>query len=139
MALLAGSGANVLPLMAEPSRALTDIEVAVLAEIIPPWIGVVCAGRFVRDQGLTADPAAIRADPVQLSGAGATGRLAVAPIHEGLGIGEGRRLGNRETHPGIDGVIRDAAFAPKASARNDVAGAVIGEDLGLSRRTIDSG
>jgi hypothetical protein len=90
-------------------------------------------------QGLAADPAAIRADSVQLSSAGAPGRLAVAPVHEGLRIGEGRCLGNRETHPGIDGVVRNAAFAPKAGAWNDVAGAVIGEDLRLFQRPIDGG
>src|SRR3977135_1285121 len=125
--------------MAEPAGALTDIEVAVLAEIIPPWIRVVCSGRFVRDQGLAAHPATIGADTVQLSGAGASRRIAVPPIHEGLGIGEGRCLGNRETDPGIDGVVRHAAFAPEAGAWNDVAGAVKGDDGGLFGRPIDRG
>src|SRR6516225_9733413 len=124
-ALPAEGRADVLPLMTEPSRTLADIEVAGLAEIIPPRIGVILRGRFIQNQRLAVYATAIGPNAAQRSGPGTSGRLAVSPIHEGLGIGERWRVGERETDLGIDRVVGHAAFAPKAGAGEDVAGAVV--------------
>src|SRR5262249_59923952 len=100
-ALPAEGWGDVLPLMPEPRWTLADIEVTGLAEIIPPWIGVIFSGRFIQNQHLAVHAAAIGANANQRSRPGTSGRLAVSPIHEGLGIGEGRCVGERETDLGI--------------------------------------
>src|SRR5262249_58918814 len=128
--LRAEGGADVWALVAEPSRTLADIEAAGLAEIIPPWIGVILRGRFIQNQHLAVHAAAIGANATQRSRPGTSRRLAVSPIHERLGIGEGRCVGERETDLGIDRVVGHAASAPKAGAGKDVAGAVVGKDRG---------
>src|SRR6266498_1164041 len=136
-ALLARRWTDVLALVAETAWALSDIEVAMLAEIIPPGIGVVVGGGFIQHEHLSVDTAAIRLDPVKESRTGASGRVAVAPIHERLGIGEGGRIGERETDVGIDGVIGDPAFAPEAGAGKYLPGSVIGENGRLRGGPLD--
>src|SRR5262249_60483147 len=89
-------------------------EVGGLAKIVPPRIGVILRGRFIQKQHLTVHATAIGPNATQRSGPGTPGRLAVSPIHEGLGISERRRVGERETDLGINRVVGHAAFAPKA-------------------------
>src|SRR5262245_55801765 len=59
--LLAEGGADVLPLVSETGRALADVEVAGLAEIVAPGIGIVLRSRLVGDQDLSVYSAAIGA------------------------------------------------------------------------------
>src|SRR5262249_30341530 len=54
-------------------------------------------------------------------------RLAVAPAHEALRVGKGRRLRDGKADPGIDTVIGGSGPMPKARARNDVSGITVGE------------
>src|SRR5262249_57236051 len=89
----------------EPRGTRAEIEVAGLAEITPPWIGVVFGGRFIQNQHLAIHAAAIGANATQRSRPGTSGRLAVSPIHEGLGIGGGRCVVERETRLGIERVV----------------------------------
>src|SRR5262245_25762671 len=72
-ALLAEGRADVLPLMTEPARTLADIEVARLAEVISPRIGVVLRGRFIQNQHLAVHAAAIGANATQRSRPGTSG------------------------------------------------------------------
>src|SRR5262249_11151936 len=108
-----------------------------LAEIIPPWIGIVVSGGFVQNESLSVDAAAIGPHPIQKSQTRTSGRVAIAAMHEGLGVGEGGRVGERETDLGIDGVIRDPAVAPEAGAGEQVAGAVVGKYARLLAGAID--
>ena len=136
-ALLTGRGTDILALVAETSRALADIEVAGLAKVIPPGIGIVVGGGFIQNQLLAVDATAIGPHAVHASSTIASGRFAVAPVHERLGIGKSRRVLERETDFGINGVIRNSASAPKARAGKYVAWAVVGEHVRLLDRTID--
>src|SRR5262249_16938566 len=56
-ALLPGGRADVLPLVTETARALADIEVAGLAEIVAPGIGIIVGRRLVGNQGPAVDAA----------------------------------------------------------------------------------
>src|ERR1019366_10681080 len=58
-ALLARTRADVLSLVAETAGALADVEIAVLAEIVAPRIGVITSGAFILEQSRAADAAAI--------------------------------------------------------------------------------
>src|SRR5262249_3086066 len=136
-ALLAGRRTDVLTLMAKTARALADIEIAMLTEIIPPRIGIVVRGGFVQNEPLSVDTAAIGPHPIQKSQSRASGRVAVPPIPEGLGSGEGGRVGERETDLGVDGIIRNPAVALEAGAGEQVARAVVGEHGRLLAGAID--
>src|SRR4029450_9429437 len=126
--LLARRWTDVLGVVAETAWALSDIEVAMLTEIIPPGIGVVVGGGFIQHEHLPVDTATIGPHPIRESGAGASGRLAIPPIHERLGIGEGGRVGEGKADLGIDSVIGDPAFAPEAGAGKYLPGSVIAEN-----------
>src|SRR5262249_55466535 len=76
-ALLAGTRADVLTLMAEAARALPDPEETVLAEIVAPGIGVVRG--LVRDQRHAVDAAAIGGGVAAPAHRHAAGLVAVAP------------------------------------------------------------
>src|SRR5262249_19635056 len=64
-ALLAEGRADVLPLVTEPPGTLADIEVAGLAEIVPPRIGVILRGRFIQNQRLAVYATAIGPNAAQ--------------------------------------------------------------------------
>src|SRR5262249_61351547 len=125
MALLAKAGGVSCPWVTEPLGTRANKEFAALEKIAPPRIGVILRGRFIQKQHLTVHATAIGPNATQRSRPGTPGRLAVAPIHEGLGIGERRRVGARETDLGIDRVAGHAAFAPNPVAGQGAAGALL--------------
>src|SRR5262249_44630195 len=124
-ALCAGAWPDVLTLVAEARRTFADVEIAMLAEIITPGIGVVDG--LVRDQELAVDPAAIERRLAERPERHAASLVAVAPVHEGLRVGKGRRLGERKADLGIDRVIGAARVSPHAGALHEVARAVVGK------------
>src|SRR5438067_2535066 len=67
-ALLTGRGTDILALVAETSRALADIEVAGLAKVTPPGIGIVVGGGFIQNQLLAVDATAIGPHAVAYEG-----------------------------------------------------------------------
>src|SRR5262245_66585944 len=85
-ALLARRWTDVLPLVAETTRALADIEVAMLAEIVAPGVGVVVGGGFVQDEPLSVDTAPIGLNPIQESRTSASGRVAVPQFLNDWGL-----------------------------------------------------
>ena len=86
----------------------------VFAEIIAPRIGIIFRRGFVEHQRLEIDAAAIRRVLAAARMRRASGLVAIAPIHEGLRIGEGGRLVERKADIGIDRFVGDAVIALEA-------------------------
>src|SRR5271169_6767473 len=111
--------------MAEARRTLADVKVAVFAKVIAPWIGVVF--RLVVDQGNGVDAAAIGRRLAVAVEADTTGKIAIAPIHEGLRIDVIRSLRHRVGDFRINCRVNAAASALHAGTGEKVAGRVEGE------------
>src|SRR6202035_4980370 len=110
---------DILALVAEPGGALADVIAAVLAKIIAPRISVIF--RFIGEQRLVIDPAAVGRSLVAATEPDAPGEIAVAPIHERLRVGVSGRLRHGKADFGIDGGIGAAASAARAGAGQNVA------------------
>src|SRR5215470_20018267 len=120
--------------MAKAARTVADKEVAMLTKIVLPWIGVV--DRLVRDQELVIDPAAIERCLAERSERHAPGLIAVAPVIEGLRVGEGRCFGQRKSDFGIDRVVGPAGMPSHAAAWQEVTRAVVAECWRLGLRAV---
>src|ERR1700685_475740 len=99
--LQAKSRPDILALVAEPGWTLADVIIAVLAKIIAPRIGIIL--RFVGEQRLVVDPAAVGRILVASAKPDTPGEIAIAPIHERLRVCISRRLRHGKADFGIDG------------------------------------
>src|SRR5262249_24843535 len=109
-ALCAGAWPDVLALMAKAARAVAHIERTMLAKVVAPGVGVI--DRFICHQGQAVDPAAIPRGLAKLPDPQPSGLVTVAPVIEGLRVGESRRLGQWKSHLGIDRVVGPAGMPP---------------------------
>src|SRR6202171_474984 len=105
---------DILALVAEPRGALSDIVIAVLAEIIAPRIGVIL--RLVGEQGLVVDPAAVGRILVAAAQRATAGEGAISPIHGPLRVGVSQTLRHGKADFGIDREIGAATSATRAGA-----------------------
>ena len=113
--------------MASARRALADEKIPVFAKIIAPRIGIILRCAFVEHEWLEIDPAAIGRVLAAAWRRRPAGLVAIAPIHEGLRIGEGGRLVERKTDIGVDGCVGDTVIALEAGIGEQSPGRIISE------------
>ena len=80
--LCAGAWPDVLALMAKAARTVADKEVAMLAKIVAPGVGIVAAPTLVFDECHVIDAAAVGDGMALPSQIDTAGLVAVAPVHE---------------------------------------------------------
>src|SRR5665213_318864 len=107
------SRTDVLALMAETARALSDAETAGLAKIVLPRIAGRSAGQFVQRFVLGS------------------------AIAEGLRVGKGRGLFQRKANLRIIGIVDAATLLARAAVGDDVAARAVAEIRRRGQRSLD--